>query len=309
MRSTTTTARTRFLDEVAWAADVDASSIRWSFSRDLGGAGRGVRLVAIDSRCSRHLDPDDRRMVDADEWAWVRDAVLQPDRPYDHLVLASTLPFLMLPGVHHLEGWDEAIAQGAWGRPGRWAGERLRQALDLEHWAALRESFAEVVDLLADAVTTGAPPATVLLLGGDVHCSYTATAELTTVEHPATAIHQLTMSPFRNDIQRIAKYANKLLNRKGLNGAMHRVARRSGVEDVAISWIVEHGPWFDNGVMTVELAGRDAALVVDQAHVRGGDQVLERRLAVDLSPGSTRGPVSRSSEPVGSDVDGATASV
>ena len=66
--------RTRYLDDVAWQADVDASSIRWSFYRDLGGAGRGVRLVAIDSRCSRHLDPDDRRMVDAVEWAWVRDA-------------------------------------------------------------------------------------------------------------------------------------------------------------------------------------------------------------------------------------------
>ena len=56
--------RTRYLDDVAWQADVDAASIRWSFYRDLGGAGRRVRLVAIDSRCSRHLDPDDRRMVD-----------------------------------------------------------------------------------------------------------------------------------------------------------------------------------------------------------------------------------------------------
>ena len=125
------------------------SSIRWSFSRDLGGAGRGVRLVAIDSRCSRHLDPDDRRMVDADEWAWVREQVLEPDQPYDHLVLASTLPFLMLPGVHHLEGWDEAISEGAWGRPGKWFGERLRQALDLEHWASFRASFPSSTDLLA----------------------------------------------------------------------------------------------------------------------------------------------------------------
>ena len=41
--------RTRYLDDVAWQADVDATSIRWSFYRDLGGTGRGVRLVAIDS--------------------------------------------------------------------------------------------------------------------------------------------------------------------------------------------------------------------------------------------------------------------
>ena len=74
-------------------------------------SARGRRaLVAIDSRCSRHLDPDDRRMVDAVEWAWVRGAVLDAGRPHDHLVLASTLPFLLLPGVHHMEGWDEAIS-------------------------------------------------------------------------------------------------------------------------------------------------------------------------------------------------------
>ena len=84
--------RTRYLDDVAWRADLDATSIRFSYYRDLGGAGRGVRLVAIDSRCSRQLDPDDRRMVDAPEWAWVREHVIDVDHPFDHLVLASTLP-------------------------------------------------------------------------------------------------------------------------------------------------------------------------------------------------------------------------
>ena len=94
------------------------------------------------AECSRQLDPDDRRMVDAPEWAWVREHVIDVDHPFDHLVLASTLPWLMLPGVHHLEGWDEAVSEGAWGRPGKWLGERVRQVLDLEHWAAFRESFA-----------------------------------------------------------------------------------------------------------------------------------------------------------------------
>ena len=157
--------RTRFLDDVAWRADVDATSMRWSYYRDLGGAGRGVRLVAIDSRGSRQLDPDDRRMVDAPEWAWVREHVTDLDHPFDHLVLASTLPWLMLPGLHHLEGWDEAVSEGAWGRPGKWLGERIRQVLDLEHWAAFRESLHETVELLTDVVQATAPPATVLLLG------------------------------------------------------------------------------------------------------------------------------------------------
>ncbi|MET0460985.1 MAG: alkaline phosphatase D family protein [Ilumatobacteraceae bacterium] len=278
--------RSQYLDDVAWQADVDASSIRWSFARDLGGVGRGVRLVAIDSRCSRHLDPDDRRMVDADEWAWVRRQVLEPDQPYDHLVLASTLPFLMLPGVHHLEGWDEAISEGAWGRPGKRFGEWLRQFLDLEHWASFRESFRETTDLLADVVGQDVAPSTVLMLSGDVHCSYTAVAELTTVDHPRTAIHQLTMSPFRNSIQRVAKHGNRLLNRKGLNAVVHRLARWSKVPDVDLTWIVEHGPWFDNGVMTIELAGRSATVSIDQAHVHAGRQELDHLLDVELAAGT-----------------------
>ena len=63
------------------------------------------------------------------------------------------------------------------------------------------------------------------MLGGDVHCNYTAAAELTDVDHPATAIHQLTMSPFRNDIERVGKLANRLLNRRRLTAVVHRLAR------------------------------------------------------------------------------------
>jgi PhoD-like phosphatase len=274
--------RTRFLDDVAWRADLDATSIRFSYHRDLGGVGRGVRLVAIDSRCSRQLDPDDRRMVDAPEWAWVCEHVTDVDHPFDHLVLASTLPWLMLPGVHHLEGWDEAISEGAWGRPGKWVGERLRQLLDLEHWAAFRESFDETVELLTSVVRAPSPPATVLLLGGDVHCNYTATAELTDVDHPATKIHQLTMSPFRNDIPRVGKLANRLLNRKTWAEVVHRMAKWANVPDVAMTWHVEHGPWFDNGLMTVEFARRSARLRLDHAHRTAGRQTLTSVLDVEL---------------------------
>ena len=239
-------------------------------------------------------------MVDAAEWSWVRDQVLEPDLPYDHLVLASTLPFLLLPGVHHLEGWDESISEGAWGRPGKWVGEKLRQALDLEHWAAWRSSFDEVTDLLESVVTTADPPSTVLLLGGDVHCSYTAVAALTDVEHPGTAIHQLTMSPFRNDIERVAKAAFTLLNRKGANAAMHRLAKLGKVADVGMSWIVEHGVWFDNGVMSIDLTGRGARLSVDHAVVTDGEQRLRHTLDVELAAGT---PSPESS------IDGATATV
>lgn len=276
--------RTERLDEFAWQADVEVSSARFSFRRDLGSRGRGVRLVAIDSRCSRHLDPDDRRMLDQREWAWVRNAVLGTDgTDVDHLVLCSTLPILMLPGVHHMEGWNEAIAQGAWGRVGKRFGEWFRQFLDLEHWAAFRESFAEMTGLLGDVVGQGNPPATVLMLGGDVHCSYTARAELTAVDQGDVEMHQLTMSPFRNDIEKPAKWGNRLLNRRRWAGAMHRIARRARVEDVAMDWQLEHGPWFDNGVMILTFEARSAHLDVWHARVEDGRQVLDSTLSYQLN--------------------------
>src|SRR5919112_2432015 len=103
--------RERVLADMAWRADREPQTMRWSFVRDLGR----TRLLVLDSRCSRRLSPDDRAMVDDAEWAWV-DKTAHAD--VDHLLLGTSLPFLTLHGIHHLEGWDEAIAEGAWGRLG-----------------------------------------------------------------------------------------------------------------------------------------------------------------------------------------------
>ena len=126
------------------------------------------------------------------------------------------------------------------------------------------------------------PPATVLLLGGDVHCNYSAAAELTSVDHADTAIHQLTMSPFRNNIPLVGKLANRILNRKGPTRLVHRMARWAGVDDVAMDWRVEHGPWFDNGVMTVEFVGRSARLELQHAQLHDSRHVLVPTVDVEL---------------------------
>jgi len=281
--------RTACLDEFAWQADRDPTCVRWSFSRDLGGEASGVRMIAIDSRCSRHLDPDDRRMVDAVEWAWVRERTLE--RPHDHVVLASTLPFLLQPGLHQLEGWDEAISEGAWGRPFKFVGERLRTALDLEHWSAFRASLDEVVELVGDVVAGPDPPASISFLSGDVHCSYTARAHLDGVDHPDTAIHQLTMSPFRNEIQRVAKRAFRLFNRPGSTRVLRRMARWAKVSESAISWELDNGPWFSNGVMTLRFEGRKATVAVDHARVDDGRQLIDRTIEIELDAASAATPV------------------
>jgi hypothetical protein len=279
--------RTRALDEFAWRSDTEPEQARWSFHRELGDEQLGIRLVAVDARCSRRLDPQDRAMVDDAEWEWVATRAVHGDGPRavhgdgragrtDHLIVASTLPFLMLHGIHHLEGWNEALVRGAWGRRLGWLAEHLRQAVDLEHWPAFRGSFHRFVDLLRDVVTADEPPASVLLLSGDVHCSYTARAHLTGVRHRGTAVHQLVMSPFRNPMEWPLRFANWAFEQPPVRWFWHRVARLAGVEDVGLDWDVDHGPWFDNGVMTVVLNGRDAWVEVEHAQVVEGRQVLSR---------------------------------
>ncbi|WP_112244623.1 DUF7800 domain-containing protein [Kribbella monticola] len=268
--------RSSYLDAFAWEADDDPASTRWSFYRDFGARSKGVRLLAVDSRCSRELQPSRRAMVDQHEWEWVRRHTVGATQPINHLLFASTLPFLLTPGLHHLEGWNEAVSSGAWGRRAAGVGERIRQDMDLEHWASFRRSFDDVTDLLTDLVRAENPPASILMLSGDVHCSYLSEAELTTVDHPGTAIRQLTMSPFRNPIGRPIQVANKVLDTRWMTALLHRLARSAGVRDVAARWRTAYGPWFGNGVMTVVLTDDRWLVEVDHAELRGGRQVLRR---------------------------------
>jgi hypothetical protein len=204
----------------------------------------------------------------------VRRHTVDASHPIKHLLFASTLPFLLAPGLHHLEGWDEAIASGAWGRRGARLGERIRQGMDLEHWASFRRSFDDLTELLADLVRAEEPPISVLMLSGDVHCSYLAEARLLDVPHPRTAIRQLTMSPFRNPVGRHIRWANKVLDSRWMTAVLHRLARAAGVRDVAATWRTTSGPWFDNGVMTVAICGDDWLVAVDHATVAQGRQIL-----------------------------------
>ena len=66
--------------------------------------------------------------------------------------------------------------------PHDWA-SALRRAVDLEHWAAFNASFARLCDWLRE-IATGSEetraPATILVLGGDVHNAYVAEVDLGT---------------------------------------------------------------------------------------------------------------------------------
>ena len=271
-------AREGLLAEFALAADGQPGAAQWSFRRDFGR----VRVVMLDVRASRHLDPDDRRVMDAGEWRWARESCLDAD--VDHLVIGSSLPAFMLPALHHLEGWNEAVARDRPDKPlSARFGEWMRLTVDLEHWAAFRNSFDDLVELLTEVAAGDCggqgrmepreegrrAPASILLLGGDVHCSYLEEVDLTSprVAGSDTRVHQLVMSPFRNPLEKSIRLVNRLSVRRPVPDLTRRMAAAAGVREPEVRWRLSEGIWFHNGVMTLVLRGRSASVRVDHARV------------------------------------------
>jgi hypothetical protein len=273
------------LREFARRADHAAEGTRWSYRRDWGP----VRLVVVDSRAgrvlgdTRHAHHEHKRaMVDDHEWEWIEQ---QCTGDVDHLLIASSLPILMMPGLHDLEAWNEAVSDGAWGeRAGGW-GERVRRALDLEHWAAFQDSFHRMARLLEHVAAgrRGAPPATICLLGGDVHHAFLAEAAFPRGTGARSRVVEAVCSPFRNDLDRRERRVLRLAASRPGRAVARALAGAARVEDPGIRWRLTDGPYFDNQVATLRIRGR--ALEVDIDKTRAGDphpeleRVCRRRLA------------------------------
>lgn len=267
---------TEVLREFAAAVDDEADSgddprrwhhrgYRWSYALDLGR----TRLVVLDNRCSRVLAAEHRAVLPAAEWEWFVD---QAHGEYDHLVVGSSLPWLMPPGIHHLETWNEALA--ASGNARRAAlGERLRRAVDLEHWAAFRRSFDALGELFRH-LATGTPgpgrkgaggaypaPASISVLSGDVHHSYAARALLG--PGATAAVHQLTCSPIHNQVPAFMRPLMRLGWARGPALAVRALARSAGVPRSALRWRKTAGPYFGNAVGTLEHRDRHARVIIE----------------------------------------------
>jgi PhoD-like phosphatase len=264
---------TEVVRAAAAEADRDRGSRRWSFRRDLGR----TRVVVIDSRGGRVLDPGRRAMLDERGWSWVEEQVTGG---VDHLVLATTLPFALPRGAHHLEAWNEAVCDGAWGAAAARAGERLRQAIDLEHWAAFHRSFSRLGGLVAEvgAGRRGAAPASVVLLSGDVHYGYLA--RLRTRVAADSAIWQVVCSPMRNQLEPWLRVASRLAFTAPMAAGTAALARLAGVRREAIDWRVLRGPRFDNQIGELDLDGRAARVRIDRpVRSDGLEPLLEHELA------------------------------
>jgi hypothetical protein len=259
------------LCDFAGRAEKDATVARWSFCRDLGPA----RLVMIDSRAARVLDPAQRAMVDDEEWAFVERCGLESDA--DHLLLGTSLPWLLAPGLHHLEAWDEAVAHGAWGKgPAKRIGEKLRQSLDLEHWAAFNDSFERFTDWVERLGNRDHAPETIVALSGDVHHAYLARASYP--NGMRSRAYQATASPFRNPLDKRERRIMKAAASRPFARVTGALARAAGVDRPRIAWELRDKPIFDNVVGMLHLDGRSAKTTLFRA--RPDDDGRNARLEV-----------------------------
>ncbi|MGY2064902.1 alkaline phosphatase D family protein [Blastococcus sp. SYSU DS0619] len=266
------------LREMADLADAEPATIRWSFVRHWGDA----RLIMVDSRAGRVLEEQHRRMLDEDEFAWVESAMRRAvDEGVEHLIVGTSLPWLLPHAVHNLERWNETLNVR---HHGRWRGriaEAIRQAADLEHWSAFGHSFERLGAALTAVARGehGRAPATALILSGDVHHAYAA--ELVRPGGLQARVHQLTVSPLHNQAPHPIRVGFKIGWSRTARRWTERLARWVKAEPTRLEWDKKAGPYFGNQIGELVLSGREARFLLSVSEK--GDEHLRQVLDEPLS--------------------------
>jgi PhoD-like phosphatase len=247
------------LNEMAQQADEDPASIRWSYVRHWGDA----RLIMIDSRAGRVLEESDRRMVDDAEFDWIEAAMRRAvDEGVEHLILGTSLPWLLPHAIHNLERWNETLNVRHHGRRRGKVAEALRQASDLEHWAAFGHSFERLGAALTAVARgeAGRAPSTALVLSGDVHHAYAA--ELVAPGDLTSRVLQLTVSPLHNQAPHPIRVGFKIGWSRGARRFTERLARFVRAEPTRLQWEKQAGPYFGNQIGELVLEERSARFLL-----------------------------------------------
>jgi hypothetical protein len=229
------------------------------------------------------LTEERRSMFDDQVWDWI---VEHASGDFDHLLLATTVPYLLSPGFHSLEAWNERLCDGAWGTPVARASERLRRTVDFDHWAAFQFSFPRLRELLEEVGSgrRGKPPASIVLLSGDVHHAYVCDVAFKPGAGVQSAVYQAVCSPYRNPLDSRERAVVKAGFSRPFGIFARNLARLSGAPDPGIRWRLLEGPHFDNQVGTLHLDGRSATARLDKTVAGEEDErrlekTFERRLA------------------------------
>jgi hypothetical protein len=264
-----------------WAKEIEttAAGARWSFCRDIDG----VRALFVDSRAARVLTDERRSMFDDGTWDWI---VEHASGDFDHLLLATTVPYLLSPAFHHLAAWNERLCDGAWGRLVAVASEKLRRAVDFDHWAAFQHSFQRLRRLLEEVGSgkLGKPPTSIVLLSGDVHHAYICEVAFKPEAEVRSAVYQAVCSPYRNPLGAGERRVVRAGFSRPFSALARGLAHAAGAPDPGIRWRLLNGPYFDNQVATLRLDGRKAIARLDKTVAgkedeRALEKSFERRIA------------------------------
>ena len=256
--------------ELAERAESQAGHSRFSFCSDLGPA----RLLVVDSRAGRELGPGERRIVNQDEWEWVKDRV---DGEHKHLLLASSLPFLLPDGMHDIEAWSEAVTDGVWGKRLAPLGEKVRIAGNLDHWACFQRSYRELEQLVIDIATgvCGEAPDSLVMFGGDVHHCFVTEVSLPASAPPsATKVWHAVCSGLRKELQAkerlVLAFGHTWLNAK----IGRALAQAANVRPRRLGTRITTRPRFRNQIGTLEIAGGEVGIRIEQVTGRWHDPQL-----------------------------------
>ena len=198
-------------------ADREVAGARWSYRRDIGR----TRIVMMDSRAGRVLRPGQPPHGRPGGVGVDRAMHARRVRPPPARHVAARVP---RPGActSSRRGTRRCATGRGAGSP-RALGEKMRQGLDLEHWAAFGESLRDLEDLL-DRIASGRH--------GDGagerrrSCRATSTTptsprvEFTAGNGDRAPVYQATCSPLRNPLDS--------RERRGIRAAMSRPAERIG---------------------------------------------------------------------------------
>lgn len=248
------------LVELADRADSEVDGdkgLRFSFRWDLGRS----RLIMVDSRNARILDSGDRKMLGDREFRWLEEQVDDRLDTLEHLLIGTSLPWLLPPALGDLQTINEFAANRS-GVRGALA-EKIRQTADLEHWPAFLTSFLRLSALIRAAASRPSHgPATVSVLSGDVHHSYAARADFPGAT--TARVHQLVCSPVHNYVPAPVKPAFRLAWSQRAARLTRRWARHAGSPALPMSWRNLSGPLFGNTIATFESRNRSAHVVFEQ---------------------------------------------
>ena len=214
---------------------------------------------------------ENRSMLDDDELDWL-DEQMRGD--VDHLLVGTSLPFLLSPGLHYVEAWSEALAErrlGSARREGRREAPAARRPRALGGVPGRLPEGARADPRGGARRARGGPAdrdvplrrrAPQLRVGGPPEGP--ATTPIHEPDHPGglLADPQPDAAGGRGSRSPVLSY--------GVAGPIgHVVARSAKVPDLPVDWRLVKGPWFDNNLATLEVRRPRAAHVVGDRRGRG----------------------------------------